>query len=69
MKSLNEKQIKILETLDALESVNILISTANSGTEPDAFLAKSYERFKKELTDKLYALLAEYDIPQPLLAA
>jgi hypothetical protein len=69
MKSLNEKQIKILETLDALESVNTLISTANSGSEPDAFLAKNYERFKKELTEKLYVLLAEYDIPKPLLAA
>ena len=65
MKALNEKQIRILRTLEALERINHMIVTLRSGEEPNEFLANDYEIFKKQLVDELFILLAQYDISIP----
>jgi hypothetical protein len=69
MNTQNENIASIVRTLELIQNTVQLIQIKKKDPEPDMFSIEQYEKHKMQLTKELYRLLAEYDIPTPLLAA
>jgi hypothetical protein len=65
----NENIASIVRTLELIQNAVKLIEVNKKDPKPDIFGIEQYEKHKMQLTKELYSLLAEYDIPTPLLAA
>jgi hypothetical protein len=65
----NENIASIVRTLELIQNTVQLIEFKKKDPEPDMFSIEQYQKHKIQLTKELYSLLAEYDIPTPLLAA
>lgn len=70
MEELDEQLVKITQTLKQIKRVRSLILVVEQDAdEAEKSVAQSYKQLETKLIDELYQLLAEYDIPTPLLAA